>query len=299
MEKLIIRQILEILPEAKFIGDSNQEINGVDSLENYIEAANKLFWLSDSFFEQYRHNISAEMGLLISTEAAYSKLEQKPKNALLFDNPKLAFQKVLDTFFTKKIEPFTESSAVINHSVKIGNNCYVGHHVVIEDDVVIGDNCFIGHNSVLLHGIVIADNVKIGNNCTIGGDGFGYAKESDGRYVQLPHIGNVVIRENVTIHNNVCIDRAVIGATVLERNVKVDNHVHIAHGVTIGENSIVIAHAMIGGSTLIGRNCWIAPSVAIRNKLTIGEDSVVGLGAVVVKNVAEKSVMIGNPARSM
>jgi UDP-3-O-[3-hydroxymyristoyl] glucosamine N-acyltransferase len=298
MEKLIISQILKILPEAKFIGNSNYEIDGADSLENYQNASGKLFWLADSFFEQYSSSISADMGLLILTEDAYGKLNVKPKNVLLVSNPKLAFQRVLDAFFIKKFEPHIESTAVIHSDAKIGKGCYIGCHVVIGADVVIGDNCFIGHNTVLFDKTVISENVTIGCNCTIGAAGFGYAKQENGTYVQMPHLGNVVIQGNVTIHNNVCIDRAVMGSTILEKNVKVDNHVHVAHGVMIGENSLVIAHAMIGGSTKIGKNCWIAPSASILNKLCIGDEAVIGLGSVVVKNVSEKSVMIGNPAKN-
>jgi UDP-3-O-[3-hydroxymyristoyl] glucosamine N-acyltransferase len=298
MEKLIISQILKILPEAKFIGNSNFEIEGVDSLENYQNESGKLFWLADSFFEKYEHRITENMGLLVLTEQSYNQLLVKPLNALIVDNPKLAFQKILSVFFGRKIEEKVEHSAYIHPSAKIGAGSYIGRNVVIEEDVAIGENCFVGHNSVILANTKIGDKVTIGCNCTIGGEGFGYAMEDKGEYVQLPHLGNVEIADNVTIHNNVCIDRAVMGSTILERNVKVDNHVHVAHGVMIGENSLVIAHAMIGGSTKIGKNCWIAPSASILNKLCIGDEAVIGLGAVVVKNVSEKSVMIGNPAKN-
>jgi UDP-3-O-[3-hydroxymyristoyl] glucosamine N-acyltransferase len=298
MEKLIISQILKILPNAKFIGNSECEIEGVDSLENYQSALGKLFWLADGFFEKYEHRITENIGLLVLTEQSYNRLLVKPLNALIVDNPKLAFQKILSVFFGRKIEEKVEHSAYIHPSAKIGAGSYIGRNVVIERDVAIGENCFVGHNSVILANTKIGNKVTIGCNCTIGGDGFGYAMEEKGEYVQLPHLGNVVIEDNVTIHNNVCIDRAVMGSTILEKNVKVDNHVHVAHGVVIGENSLVIAHAMIGGSTKIGKNCWIAPSASILNKLCIGDEAVIGLGAVVVKNVSEKSVMIGNPAKN-
>ena len=113
----------------------------------------------------------------------------------------------------------------------------------------------------------------------------------------MPHIGNVHLKENVEIGNNVCIDRAVMGSTLLSENVKVDNLVHIAHGVQIGKNSLIIANSMIAGSVVIGDNVWVSPSASIRQKLIVENDALVGMGAVVVKNVTESSVVAGNPAK--
>ena len=113
----------------------------------------------------------------------------------------------------------------------------------------------------------------------------------------MPHIGNVHLKENVEVGNNVCIDRAVMGSTLLSENVKVDNLVHIAHGVKIGKNSLIIANSMIAGSVEIGENVWVSPSSSIRQKLIIENDALIGMGAVVVKNVEPSSVVAGNPAK--
>jgi UDP-3-O-[3-hydroxymyristoyl] glucosamine N-acyltransferase len=83
------------------------------------------------------------------------------------------------------------------------------------------------------------------------------------------------------------------------KNVKIDNLVHIAHGVTVGENSLLIANSMIGGSAKIGKNCWIAPSVSILNKNVIGDNVTIGMGAVVIRDVPDGDVVVGNPAKSI
>lgn len=127
--------------------------------------------------------------------------------------------------------------------------------------------------------------------------GFGYEKNEQGDYEVLPHIGNVIIKDNVEIGNNNCIDRAVLGSTILHKNVKVDNLVHIAHGVVIDENSLIIAHAMIGGSTEIGKNVWVSPGALIINKLKVEDNSLIGMGAVVVRKVDKNTVVAGNPAK--
>jgi len=140
-------------------------------------------------------------------------------------------------------------------------------------------------------------NVQIGQNCSIGNDGFQYVHGPKGDIVKFPHFGNIIIEDNVEIANNVCIDRGALSNTIIRKGVKIDNLVHIAHNVEIGENTMVVALAMIAGSVKIGKNCWISPSSSIREQLTIGDNVLIGLGAVVIKDVESNSVMVGNPAK--
>ncbi len=220
-------------------------------------------------------------------------------NYLITDNPRRAFSQVLKTFFVLKENFAIASSTHIHPSVFLPKNVFIGENVVIEQGCQIGENVKIGHNTVLHAKTIVHNNVTIGCNNTIGGVGFGYEKDDNGEYVVIPHIGNVVLHEFVEIGNNTTIDRAVMGSTILRKNVKVDNLVHIAHGVVIDENSLIIANAMIGGSTMIGKNVWVAPSSTLINKIKIGDDAVIGLGAVVVKNVENNAVMVGNPAKPL
>jgi len=140
-------------------------------------------------------------------------------------------------------------------------------------------------------------NVQVGQNCSIGNDGFQYIKGPEGDIVKFPHFGNVVIEDDVEIANNVCIDRGALSNTIIRKGVKIDNLVHIAHNVEVGENTMIIALAMVAGSVKIGKNCWISPSSSIREQLTIGDNVLIGLGAVVIKDVESNSVMVGNPAK--
>lgn len=142
------------------------------------------------------------------------------------------------------------------------------------------------------------NNVVIGEHCSIGRDGYQYVlDESTNKLIKFPHFGNIILEDDVEIGNNVCIARGALSNTILRSGVKVDNLVHIAHNVEIGENTQVIANAMIAGSVKIGKNCWIAPSSSIKNQLTIGDNVLIGMGAVVIKDVESNSVMIGNPAK--
>ncbi len=146
---------------------------------------------------------------------------------------------------------------------------------------------------------VIHPSVRIGMNTSIGKDGFGWIRKEDGTLYKMPHKGNVVIEKNVSIGSNVCIDRAVNGSTIIGEGSKLDNLVHVAHGVKIGKNCLIVADSVIGGSTEIGDNCYIGIGAMIKNKLKIGNNVTIGMGAVVIHDVPDNAIMIGNPARPM
>ena len=200
-------------------------------------------------------------------------------------------------FIDKEIVYEIESTSYIHPSSSISSNVKIGHNVVIENNVVIEEFTIIGSNTVILKNTKIGKRVKIGCNNTIGGTGFGYEKNENNKYELIPHIGNVIIEDDVEIGNNTTIDKAVIGSTFIRKNSKVDNLVHIAHGVEIGENSLIIANSMIAGSVKIGKNVWVAPSVSILNKKTIKDNSVIGMGAVVLRDVENNEVIVGNPGK--
>jgi len=293
---LTIQKILNFLPGSKLIGNSKQEIKQLVQLTDNI-SSNDLCWCSEKHTSLLK-NISK--GTVICSGTIDKSYVNNGCNYILVDNPRLAFKNILEKFFVNNILDYKiESSSFIHPNSKIEQPVKIGHNVVIEEDVEIGSGTIIGHNTVILKGTLIGKKVKIGSNNTIGGVGFGYEREQDGSYSLIHHIGNVIIEDNVEIGNNTCIDRAVLGSTLIHKNVKIDNLVHIAHGVELGENSLVIANAMVAGSVKVGKNSWIAPSASILNKKTIGDNAVIGMGAVVVKDVISDDVVAGNPAKTL
>jgi UDP-3-O-[3-hydroxymyristoyl] glucosamine N-acyltransferase len=213
------------------------------------------------------------------------------------ENPRRAFSLILNQFYNEEFFPFQIKNSTLKSSIP--STSIIGAGTIIEDDVTIGNNVVIGYNNVILRGTVIKDNVRIGSNNTIGGVGFGYDKGENGEWERIVHLGNVLIEEDVEIGNNNTIDRAVLGSTILGKNCKIDNLVHVAHGVIIGENSLIIANSMIAGSTIIGENTWIAPSTSVINGSKIGSNSMTGLGAVVTGNVENNSLVVGVPAKKI
>ena len=300
-KSFLISEILEHFSDCKFIGDSSTKISDIVSLDDALKnplSTNSLCWVSDKNIQSLGSEL--KVGLLILSEHSYSQLPKLECNVLITSsNPRSVFVKIVQLKFKITRQPVIESSAKIDSRTKIGENCYIGHNVVIEENCSIGDETEILHNTCILSGTTIGNKVKIGCNCTIGNYGFGYEKDTDGDYMLLEHLGNVIISDNVEIHNNTCIDRGVIGATLIKENVKIDNLVHIAHGVIVERNSLIIANAMVAGSCVIGENSWIAPSSSIKNKIKLAPDTYLGIGAVVLKDTESNSVMIGTPATTM
>ena len=148
---------------------------------------------------------------------------------------------------------------------------------------------------ILIH---IGKNVRIGPNCSIGFDGFGYV-DIDGEWINFPHVGGVIIEDNVEIGANVCIDRGSLSNTILRKGVKIDNLVHIAHNVEIGENTLVVCQSMFGGSTRVGKNVWIGPGVTTLEWITIGDNALIGMGSVVTRDIRPGWIAFGSPAKEV
>jgi len=213
-------------------------------------------------------------------------------------NPKKDMIDAINHFFPDKASvPSIHQSSFIDKSCRLGKNLRIGPNVVIEEDVVIGDGCSIEANTVIKKGTIIGKNVRIKSCSVIGGNGFGYDKgEDESAYQFLPHFGRVIIEDEVDIGSNTCIDKGSLSDTIIRKGVKIDNLVHIAHNVDIGENTLVIACSMVAGSVVIGENSWIAPAASIRNGLKIGKNCTVGLGSVLTNDIGDNSTVLGVPA---
>ncbi|GGI56291.1 UDP-3-O-(3-hydroxymyristoyl)glucosamine N-acyltransferase [Winogradskyella haliclonae] len=288
-----INKILEKINYHSFTGNRKLTIKSVIPINEINNVSDALSWCGDKN-SHLLNDINTDSLVIVSNK---NDNVSKLKNYLVVENPRRAFQEVLTMFFSRERTPSVSKSAFLADNVKVGKNVFIGHNVVIEENCIIGDNTTILHNTTILSDTIIGSGVTIGSNNTIGGIGFGYEKNASGDFELIPHIGNVIIKNNVDIGNNTCIDRAVLGSTVLEENVKIDNLVHIAHGVVVGRNSVVIANAMVAGSVKIGEDSWIAPSSSILNKKEIGSNALVGMGAVVTKSVEDNTIVAGNPSR--
>jgi UDP-3-O-[3-hydroxymyristoyl] glucosamine N-acyltransferase len=225
------------------------------------------------------------------------------------DNPMVAFAKVLQLFHPPVqpldgIHPRAEIGREFKHgqNISIGPLVVIGHHVTVGDQVwlhpgvVIGDKVTIG-NDVIIHPnvtiqerTIIGSRVIIHSGTVIGSDGFGFAPDGT-TYHKLPHTGIVQIDDDVEIGANNTIDRATFGKTHIGRGVKTDNLVHVAHNVSVGENTVLVAQVGISGSVTIGKNAILAGQAGVAGHLTIGDNVTVGPKTGVGKPVPDGQIV--------
>ena len=177
----------------------------------------------------------------------------------------------------------------------VGENAKIGNNVKIYPQVYVGDGCIIGDNTVLYPGVKLYRNTMVGKNCilhagsVLGADGFGFAPQPDGHYEKIPQVGNVVVEDNVEIGANTTIDRSTMGSTRICKGVKLDNLVHLAHNVEVGENSALAAQVGVSGSTHLGKNCVVGGQSGFVGHINIANGSKFGgqsgiMGSIRVEN---------------
>ncbi len=232
-------------------------------------------------------------------------------------NPFKAFIQLLRHFYPdQKPAMGVHPSAVIATDVILGKNISIAPFVVIESGSRIGDNCIIkshvhvGHNVTLGEGttlhphVTIYDNSKLGArvsihaSAVIGSDGFGYMFEN-GKHMKVPHVGRVVIDDDVEVGANTVIDRATLGATVIGEGTKIDNLVQIAHSVRLGKHNILCAFTGIAGSTTSGNHVIFAANVGVSDHVRIDDGVILGARAGVPpkKHLKQGNIYLGSPAR--
>ncbi|MBI4981608.1 MAG: hypothetical protein HZC15_00435 [Candidatus Omnitrophica bacterium] len=211
--------------------------------------------------------------------------------------PRLAFVRILNEFFVEKNVRLTEPTARIAPGARIGVNVYIGNNSVVGPDVVIGDNTIILNNVVITGQVLIGKNCVIKDNSTIGSEGYSFEFDEELRPIHVPYLGRIIIADNVWVGSNTSIERAEIDDTVIEAFVKIDDLVQIGQNCYIGERSMIASGTVVSADVRLGKDCWLAPNVSIRDKIEIGDNVFVGIGGVVVKDLAPGGVYVGNPAK--
>ena len=228
--------------------------------------------------------------------------------------PRVAFAKALTIFFPEPtFAPGIHPSAIIAKSAQIDPSAHIGPHCTVGERAKIGANCvlqsndFVGDDSVLgdetnlfpnvtiYHRSQIGKRVRIHSSTVIGADGFGYVFDS-GIHRKVPQIGNVVIGDDVEIGANTAIDRAALGSTTIGHGTKIDNLVHIAHNVEIGDHSIICGQVGIAGSAKVGSYCIFAGQVGVAGHLKVGNKVTVGSKSGVMRNIPDGEMWLGYPA---
>ena len=242
--------------------------------------------------------------------------ENVNKSILVVKNPKNSFFKIVKHFFysdINKIEKGINKTAKISQDTILGSNVSIGNNVIIESkstiesgvsigaNSYIGANSFIGENSVIHPNVTIYNDIKIGKNVIInsgsvlGAEGFGIIADNK-KIIQVPHIGTVVIENDVIIGAGCTIDRATMNKTCIGEGTKIDGQVHIAHNVKIGRNCIIAGQSAIGGGSQLGNNVILGGQVGIIDNLVIGDNCRVAAKSAVMKSLDKNMIVSGIPA---
>ena len=185
-------------------------------------------------------------------------------------------------------------NTLIGKNVVIGKNTLIGSNTIIEHDVQIGKNCIIGSN-LIIKNTIIGDRVIIQDGNKIGQKGFGFIPVEN-KNIKFPHIGKVIIEDDVEIASGCTIDRGSVDDTVIGKNTYLDNQVHIAHNVKIGSNCMIAGQVGFAGSAIIGDKVSIGGQAGISGHLKIGNNVKIGGGSGVVKDIEDNQIVMGYPA---
>ncbi len=293
-------------------GDSGIEVHRVDRIEE--AGSGSLAFLANMKYAPHLYTTGASVVLIPEDY----KLEKTVNSTLIrVPDPYSAFAELLRLYEEQKASRLTGVSpqAYIHPKATIGENCYVGEFAWIGENVVIGDgtqvyphvyigdDCRIGDQTVLYSGVKVYRDCRVGSECilhsgvVIGADGFGFAVQSDQKYLKVPQTGNVVIEDFVEIGANSTVDRATLGSTIVRKGVKLDNLVQVAHNVEIGSDTVIAAQTGISGSVKIGSRCLIAGQVGFVGHIEIADDVTIGAQTGIARSVREPgTVLLGSPA---
>ena len=219
---------------------------------------------------------------------------------IISDNPRLDYIRVLSNFFVQeKPKGFIHPTANIEPGATIGKNVFIGAGCYVSAQCVVGDGCILHPNVVLDNRVVLGHNCEIKSGAVLGQEGFGFERNELGEPVHFPHFGDVIVGNNVFIGSNTTVERATLGSTIIEDNVKIDDLVQVGHNSHIGEGSMITVGAIVCGGAELKPQSYLALNVTVKEKVTMGYRGFAGIGAVVLKDVADNTVVAGVPAKEI
>jgi len=275
------------LTDSLVIGDPECVVDNLSTISSASESS--ITFLTNS---RYSGNLKNSKACAVLVDENYK--EDKNFNYLKSKDPYLAYATLSKLFKgeSNNIFPFVDKSAVISENSVISKNVYIGPHVYIGPNCVIEDNVTINANCSIVQNVSISSNTTIQYGSVLGSDGFGFAPSKNG-YVKIEQLGGLKIGKNVEIGANCSIDRGALDDTEIHDGVILDNLIHIAHNVVLGENSAIAASCAIAGSTKIGKNFQMGGLSGVLGHLEICDDVTVGAHTLITKNISKPGNYIG------
>ena len=306
-----IKEISELIG-GTIIGESDLEINSVNNIENAGKGA--ISFIVDEEYMKFLADSDASAFIVPDTLNIVAN--GKKQNFIVVDNVYKSLALLLKTVENESIEhkginqlSYISSESKIEQSVSVGAFSYISDKAEIDSGVKIATNVFvgknvkIGKNTLIYSGVKIYNGCIIGENCiihsntVIGSDGFSFKPDKNGVFEKIPHLGNVIIEDDVEIGANTVIDRATFGSTIIRKGVKLDNLIQVAHNVEIGNDTVIAAQSGIAGSTKIGRNVMAGGQVGFKNHIKIADGSKFQAQSGIIGDITEGNKLYqGSPA---
>ncbi len=301
--------IFSLLDLEKNFENSESKVNDVKEISSAKKGDITFFHLI-----KYKNAMSSSKASYCLTTKKFLKFIPETCEPIIVENVLISLSKITNLFYPNSInDNFDKNVSIVStknfkniqfgnnvmfgKNVQVGKNFQIGHNSIIESNVQIGNNCSVGSN-VIIRKSIIGNNVNILDGCVIGKKGFGFFPD-DKNNTRYPHIGLVIIEDNVEIGSNNVIDRGSLSNTVIGMNTYLDNLVHIAHNVKIGKNCIIAGQVGFAGSTTIGNNVMIGGQSGISGHLKIGDNVKIGGGSGVISDIPSNSRVMGYPAKEV
>ena len=276
-----LRELAERL-QCDFAGDGEVEIRGVAPIET--AGPGELTFLANPRYR--RHLRRSGAGAVVVAR----DMDELPLPTLRSGNPYYTFARAIELFheavpFPSGIHP----TAVISPRARLGRDASIGPYCFVDDEVEIGERCrlhsfvaiyrgarigddFIAHaHAVVREEVRIGHRVTLQNGAAVGTDGFGLARQDDGRYYKICPAGSTIIEDDVEVQAYSCLDRPTVGETRIGRGVKIDNLVQVGHSCTVGEDSLLCAQVGLAGSTHVGKDVILGGQVGVAGHCSIGD----------------------------
>lgn len=270
--------------KSKIIGNATLQVLGINEIHK-VQPGDLTYVDVEKYYKKCLESDATFIFINKEIEAPEGKV------LLYHSNPFEAYNSVVKYFIP--LHSFEK-----NEKNEIGEGTWIHPTVVIGENCKIGKNCIIYPNVVLYDNTIIEDNVIIHSGAIIGADAFYYKKNAKDEihYTKMLSCGSVIIRSNVEIGACTTIDKGVSGDTIIGHGTKIDNHVHIGHGVVIGKNVLIAAQVGIGGKTIIEDGVMIWGQVGINKDVRIGKNAELLAQSGVASSLEGGQKYFGSPA---
>lgn len=299
-----MKKRIEIKDLLSFLGDNVIRTEGVVSkqyVDHLADASHvdetTLDWVNPAKENKQQIVESSKAKIILVGEGIiYSDaLAAEGKLLIIVKDPKVQLARVGNHFFVDRPVSGIHPTALIDPNAVIGKGVTIGAYTVV-GRVTIGDYTIIDSNVRIYDNVVLGRKCRIKAGAVLGGEGFGFERDNEGNLFRFPQIGRLLIGDDVEIGANTCVDRGALSDTIIGDHSKINNLCHVAHNNIIGKNVAIAGCVNISGSCTIDDDVWISPNVSLRGFNHIGCGSTIGTGAVVIKDIPNNEIWVGNPA---